>query len=1232
MKLRLSLLILLAMVILSVGANSVFAQGATASAQLNGTVTDESGAPVGNAPVALRNTDTNSTSTAVSNDKGFYFLPNLSPGHYELKVSYTGFAGFTQTGIVLSVGQSATINVTLQIASHGEKVVVTTEVQAIEPTKTEISQVVGAQQIQSLPISGRVFTDFALLTPGVATSRTSLGTTFTEFEVTQISFGGMRSFSNEITVDGADFVNALSGVQRATPPQDSVQEFRVVNNSFGAEYGRAIGGIVNIVTKSGTNELHGSAYDYFQNNATDSRSLLQPAPRPNVLRQNQFGATLGGPLSKDKMFFFINFEAKRRAESPTMAPDLYNNILNIDIAKAFMGLAPEGCNSCAPSPLLSLAQAQGYLSSSLKTGDNDFGFVRLDHQISANNHLAIRYLAEDVRSLNQLVGSTLDGGGIGTPSGGRNLFVRDQSLVGSLNSSFSNNLVNTATLQYARRHYNFPGSTGQPDLSVVNDLEFGHNFGTYDAIYESRMEGSDSISWIKGNHLAKFGFDGNFVWDMTNYPGFTPERIIFPNLDCLNAFGNAVSLWTTGALGSLPTSACPLPDNQQGIALVYYGLGLPRNNCPDLNTPCASGFYNGYSPQPATGGGFGSGWPNAFPTDMYSTYAYNLNHGYWGVYAQDQWRITPKLTFNYGLRWDYESGLGAHIDPYHNAFQPRVGLAYSPDSKTVVRAGYGMFFDRSNLTFFFTPGDQKTVPGFLCNGGSDPSCAGITPVAMPMVQSNAASAGWQLGATPGGAAAIPCFVLFSAPNCAGLPGGTVDAGAFTAFLILAGAPYPASTLTGTCNLGTGAGACGVGAGGMDRHNSKLPYAQQASLQISRQIGKGFSVELGYLFVAAHRLVRGNNLNVPCPQGTSKPGNPYDTQGWLNADGTVSPCSGTPTLGPLGLGPIFTALPLSNPTGSGACPMPYQTPFPFAPNSTGFACIGNPLGWEFSGAPFDNGLSAGLLDYNNDVANAVYHGLTVTGTERWGKHVNLTANYTYSHTIDNGNFTTFINLPPNQFDYSAERSNSNQDMRHHFVTNFTLSGPEHGFLRKMEFSSIITLQTGRPFTLYAGQNVLGDLAGSSTDRTGGPPVVPNCPSVEHCSTLIGRNTYIGPSLRTWDLRVSRAFRLTERIKLDLMMDAFNLLDRVNVDEVTSVYGPVFCGAPATIPHSYNDATSLAIQNGAVSCATQQAAANPLAWLSQGMLPVPIPNTPNPNFGLPRTVLNPRQFQFVVKFSF
>ena len=378
------------------------AQATISYALLNGTVTDEAGRTIAQAKITVRSLDTNQTFTATSNDTGFYALPSLPPGRYELSVNSAGFGQYTRTGVVVTVGQTATINVTLKVAAVKEEVVVNTEAPAVETTRSEVSQVIDTKQINNLPISGRLFTDFALLTPSVATSRTSLGTTFTEFEITQISFGGMRSFSNEITVDGADFVNTISGVQRATPPQDSVQEFRVVNNSFGAEYGRALGGIVNIQTKSGTNDLHGSIYDYLQNSATDARSLLQPAPLPHALRENQFGGTLGGPVQKDKTFFFLNYEAKRRGASPTYAPSLFANIDAIDQAKGYLGLSPEGCSlkpdQCTGTPF-------SYLQGVLKTVDNDYGFARLDHQINNNNRFALRYVVEDARDLGELIGN-----------------------------------------------------------------------------------------------------------------------------------------------------------------------------------------------------------------------------------------------------------------------------------------------------------------------------------------------------------------------------------------------------------------------------------------------------------------------------------------------------------------------------------------------------------------------------------------------------------------------------------------------------------------------------------------------------------------------------------------------------------------------------------------------------------------------------------------------------------
>jgi outer membrane receptor protein involved in Fe transport len=1166
-------------------------------AVLNGSITDEGGRAVVQAKVTLRSLDTNQTFSALSSGSGYYAIPNLPPGRYDISVTAPGFGTYQSTGVELTVAQTATVNVQLKVASVQEKVVVNaTEAPVIETTSSEVSQVVDKQQVQDLPTSNRLFTDFALLTPGVATSRTSLGTTITEFEVTQISFGGMRSFSNELTVDGADFVNSITGVQRATPPQDSVEAFRVVNNSFGAEYGRALGGIVNIVTRSGTNKFNGSVYDYLQNGATDARSYLQPAPLPHAVRENQFGFTLGGPIAKDKTFYFVNYEGHRRGASPTYAPDMEASIVNLDIAKGYLGLAPEGCNL---KPLDCTATPQQYLKGVLQTQDNDYGFARIDHRINANNNFALRYNIEDARDLGELIGATEDGGGIGTPSGARNLFVRDQALVGTLNTVLKPTLVNTVLVQYARRHYNFPGATGEPDLDVVNDLSFGHNFGIFDAIYDTRFEASDSVSWVKGNHVAKFGFDGNYIWGHNNYPGFTPARILFPNQGCLFAFADFVEELVNSTPGTLDGSSCPLAPEADGVSFLYTGTELPRTNGP-------GGFQNGYVPPPATGGGYNSGWPSAFPTNLYPNTGYALNHGYWGFFGQDQWRVTPKLVLNYGLRWDFESGLGSTLDSDYTGFAPRVGFAYSPNANTVIHGGGGIFFDRNNMSFLFVTGNQKTLPGYFCNPASaDPACAtsGLTPVVAPMINTNAPSGGWQLGGLPG------------------FPGTPANVLAEITTGILLGAPYLPETLTGPCTLGEEGleGACGVGSGGMQK-NPRLPYAEQASLQIEHQFGKGFALEVGYLFVGAHKLIRGNNINVPCPIGTSKPDNPADAQGWLNPDGTLTACQGTPTLGPFGLGPFFGYL--YNPANA-LLPV-------------------NPSGLEFGtpGAPGQSTLSGGLLDYNNGVVNSNYHGLTLSANERM-KYFHMVVNYTYSHTIDNGNFETFINLPINQFDYSAERANSNQDLRHHLVANLTATAPDHTFMRNFELSSIITLQSGRPFTLYPGANVLGDLAGLDTDRVGGPPVTGACTSVSNCAPAIGRNTYVGAAFYAWDLRLSRNFKLSEDKAVLLSVDSFNLLNHPNMDELNSVYGSaVFCGATPTIPKHFNDATTRAIQQGApsVSCLAggQVAAGNPGAWLSlpggAAALPVSIPDAPNPVFGTQRTMFNPRQFQFSAKFSF
>ena len=1047
---------------LSLG-SAAFAQVGATAAQLNGTIHDESGAAVAKATVALRDTDTNRTYTATSNDAGFYVLPNLPPGQYELKASFTGFSNYTRTGIVLSVGQSATIDVTLKVASLGEQVTVTGETQTIEPSRTEVSQVIDTRAISSLPISGRLFTDFALLTPGVATGRTSLQSTITEFEVTRVSFAGMRDLSNEITVDGADNVNTATGSQRAAPSQEAVSEFRVVNNSFGAEYGRALGGIVNIVTKSGTNDYHGSIYDYLQNNATDARSLLQPAPQPYVLRQNQFGGTIGGPIKKDKTFFFMNYEGQRRAESPTYPETLLGDLNLINAAKVAMGIAPENLNL-------------------LKTKDNDNGIVKVDQQFGAKHRLSIRYNIEDGRDLNQLVGSTLDGGGIGAPSSGHDVFLRDQSLVATLNSEVSPNLVNSFLAQYARRHYDFPGVTGQPNLDIPNSLLFGHNFGVLDAIFESRVQFSDSLAWVKGAHVAKFGVDYNHVNNFVIWPGFTPMRIVLPGVNCLIDFANFVNPNAHIPDSPNPGDTCPLPPVLNGTPIIFWGA-------PVGSGPLTPGFTPPAIP---------TNWQNAYLPSQTVNFSETLDHAYYGFFAQDQWRLTPKLTVNYGVRYDFETGLSKQIDPDYRGFQPRVGFAYSPNNKTVIRSGFGLFDDRYNLSFLFITQPQRPVV--------------IPGVSLPGIRDGSASATWVLN-------------QFT-PGPLGLPAGAAKT------LILTG-QVPAQFITGTCPP-----SCTAGAGMVD-HASRIPYSEQANLEIDHQIGGGLAVSAGYLFVAAHKLVRAENLNV-CPMA-----------GLTNSATT---CAAAP------------------------------------PPPPGFSA-----GKEnFSGPLYNN---SGLLYYTDNSGNSVYHGLTLQVNEKAGQYFRLNANYTFSKTLDDGTFTTFVSTPQDFYRRNLERANSNQDVRHRFIGNFVADTPNKSFIRNFEFSGIVTVQSARPFAMFVGFDANGD-TNPVTDRVG----------------LAARNTYWGDSLKAVDLRISRFFKFGEKTKLELMMDAFNVFNRPNVDEVTSVYGTyAFCNGQ--IPNNYKDATSIAIEKVQI-----------------GGCPAAGPPVPNPQFGGPRTMLNPRQLQFAAKFSF
>lgn len=1046
MSTRSILLFVLAAVIVIGSPLTAFCQG-TAQAQLNGSVHDPRGAAVVQASITLRDVDTNLTHAAPSNAQGYYNLTNLPPGNYELTAVYSGFGKYVQTGIVLYVGQVATIDITLKVAGAAEKVEVTAEAPVIEPTRTEVSQVIETQQIQSLPINGRLFTDFALLTPGVATGRTGLQSTFTDPTTTRISFGGQRDLNNSVTVDGADNISTVTGSQRATPSQEAVSEFRVVNNSYGAEYGRALGGIVNIVTKSGTNQLHGSLYEYLENNKLDARTILT-LPQFNTFRQNQFGATLGGPVRKDQTFFFANYEGQRRAQSPTYPTVFVDNLTAINALKSSLGLPIENPNL-------------------LKTVNYDEGLVKIDHQLNTNNRLSVRYSAEDSTALNLLVGETLDGGGIGAPSEGRNGLLRDQALVGTWTSTINTNTVNSALVQWARRNYGFPSVTAQPDLDIPNFLSFGRNFGTFDRYNESRFQFSDTISWVKGKHLAKFGFDANYIRNFVISPQFTPARVIFASLGDMLVSGPA-DWGVTPCAPPLPayfTSPCP--------AAFFWNAAVP----PGPIDPTTS--------QPT----LGTSWTTPYANSVAQNYLINLNHSYWGFFAQDQWRVTPKFTLNYGMRYDFEKGLPAGIGSDYHEFQPRIGISYSPDTKTVVRAGFGMFYDKIALTFPFLGIVQRPPTGIPGLPGAPNQVTGTFSLSEMNLPS-------------------PCVLNGCPPPGPLLPPGTVPPfiinQAFQNLFASGSFPLNAPWVQG----------------GQDDTKLRAPYTEQASLEINRDIGKGITVGASYMFVAGHRQERVYDANVGPPVGV-EPGTGKDIYNFsILAPNIAAPCA---------------------------------------------FC-----------SPGTNGL-VGITD---STGNSSYNGLTLQFMEKAGQYFHLNANYTFSKAMDNGSFVTFVNFAQSVYQRNLERAISNQDVRHRFVANFVASAPQHTFLRNFELSSIVTLESGRPFTLFVGFDANDD-GNPVTDRVGASR----------------RNTYYGDPLRTVDLRLSRAIHFTERYKVDLAIDGFNLFNRANVNEVFTVYGaPDFLGP---VPQHYKDG---------------------------------ITSPANPTFGVPRTMFSARVLQLSAKFRF
>src|ERR1700733_13772538 len=302
------------------------------TAELDGTVTDPSGAVVAKANITATNSSNGFSRTVQSGDDGRFILAGLPPGTYKVTVEHEGFTK-VEKDVTLQIDQHAFLDFALAVGAAQTQVTVTATTEVTEPTRTQVSTVVTENQINELPVNGRQFIDFALLAPGVTIGDTTSGSTDVIIEpVTKLSFAGQNIHYNFVAVDGADNMSTASGIQKTTPSQEAVQEFRVINSDYSAQFGRAVGGIVNVITKSGTNNVHGSLYEFFRNDFMDAKSPLA-GEGFNKLRQNQFGGTIGGPLQKGKTFYFANYEGQRHIESPFYNIAVLDNLAAINNVK-----------------------------------------------------------------------------------------------------------------------------------------------------------------------------------------------------------------------------------------------------------------------------------------------------------------------------------------------------------------------------------------------------------------------------------------------------------------------------------------------------------------------------------------------------------------------------------------------------------------------------------------------------------------------------------------------------------------------------------------------------------------------------------------------------------------------------------------------------------------------------------------------------------------------------------
>jgi hypothetical protein len=1033
-----------------------------------GTVTDSSGAAVSGATVSVKNTGTGLLRTVTTDDDGNYSTPELPIGTYSVTVEKSGFKAGLVSGISVEVSTERRADVALQPGDVSQIVEVSGDtLPQVESTSNTLGGIIESTVVTNLPVNGRDYQKLIFLVPGVAGSPDQITDSPGSFGV--FSVNGARGRANNFLLDGTDMNDGyrndpaineagVFGTPATILPIEAIAELRVLSN-FEPEYGRSAGGVVNIVTKSGVNDIHGTGFEFLRNNALDARNFFNQVGTPqNPFHNNQFGGAIGGPIHRDKTFFFVDYEAMREkgAESSTACVPTAQDIATATAANggtvnpvvaALLARNPWPAPNLGGSCLSNGSDGQTPVTANVSLATPfsnrvDSAIVKIDHNINANNLLTGRYYIGD--SL-QSFPLALVGGGL-VPGYNTSTPTRVQLVSISYVSTLTPSVVSEARLGWNRfaegffpqdRSFNptsigldtigpgtanaAPYNFGLPKISISGLAPLGADNGDPRQRVDTNWHYIDNISWKRGKHDIKFGYEfrRTSISQMFNR-GFRGT---------LN-----FSTQTNAATGLVTETGL-----QEFLAGTPTG-GSQRQGDTNRNT-----FENSHA-----------------------------------GYIQDSYRWKKNVTLNFGVRYDYfgliqekhgnftnvdtATGLGVLVgqgrlyQPDYENWGPRVSVAWdlTGKGKTVVRAGYGIFYDAFSQDMFM---------GHLpFNSGFDPG---------------------------------PAYSGFG-PNP--ISSANVNPGPFASGSPVYGFASPMGD-----------------AFGVDPH-IRTPYMQNFNLNFQQEINRKTVFQIGYVGSNGHKLLRFRDINQP-------------TQAQIDAADVACNCI------------LSYGVPRHYPT----------SPFFY-------------------------------INYQEGSANSNYNALQTSLRVTDWHGFTSTLNYTWSHSIDDASdgedYVPNASQPNDSTaPIGSNRGNSNFDVRNRLTWNFVYQFPNHkGSWQRVTdgwgLNGIVTAQSGQPFQLnynfeddfdgsgegFARPQVVGpihysndpahflDLTSFAIPCTypaaGGTGFANSCiPGTRHFGNE-GRNSLIGPHFRQFDFSIFKDTAITERIKLELRFEAYNLFNHPN----------------------------------------------------------------------------------------